>query len=121
MEIPPSRWSTAGRQRGARPYPKNELREPSPNLNAYAERWVKSVKDECLSKIILFGERSLRRALSEYVEHYHAERNHQGKSNVLLFRRVTQTRGQIYRQALEAGGMAFGPGLSRPGAALDEI
>jgi hypothetical protein len=60
-------------------------------LNAYAERWVKSVKDECLSKIILFGERSLRRALSEYVEHYHAERNHQGKSNVLLFRRVTQT------------------------------
>src|SRR5450759_3338671 len=60
----------------------------SPNLNAYAERWVKSVKDECLSKIILFGERSLRRALSEYVEHYHAERNHQGKSNVLLFRRV---------------------------------
>src|SRR5674476_1278980 len=44
----------------------------SPNLNAYAERWVKSVKDECLSKIILFGERSLRRALSEYVEHYHA-------------------------------------------------
>jgi transposase InsO family protein len=64
----------------------------SPNLNAYAERWVRSVKDECLSKIILFGERSLRRALSEYVEHYHAERNHQGKSNVLLFRQVTQTR-----------------------------
>src|SRR5450830_1055528 len=64
----------------------------SPNLNAYAERWVKSVKEECLSKIILFGERSLRRALNEYVTHYHAERNHQGKSNVLLFRRVTQTR-----------------------------
>src|SRR5665811_70451 len=66
----------------------------SPNLNAYAERWVRSVKDECLSKIILFGERSLRRALSEYVAHYHAERNHQGKSNVLLFRRVTETRRQ---------------------------
>jgi putative transposase len=58
-----------------------------PNLNAYAERWVRSVKEECLSKVILFGERSLRRALSEYVEHYHAERNHQGKSNVLLFPR----------------------------------
>ena len=53
--------------------------------NAYAERWVRSVKDECLSKIILFGERSLRRAMSEYVTHYHTERNHQGKSNVLLF------------------------------------
>jgi transposase InsO family protein len=51
----------------------------SPKLNAYAERWVRSVKEECLSKVILFGERSLRRALSEYVEHYHAERNHQGK------------------------------------------
>ena len=51
----------------------------SPNLNAYAERWVRSVKEECLSKVVLFGERSLRRALSEYVEHFHAERNHQGK------------------------------------------
>src|ERR1017187_6808034 len=73
----------------------------SPNLNAYAERSVKSVKDECLSKIILFGERSLRRALSEYVEHYHAERNHQGKSNVLLFRRVTQTRREEPMQCRE--------------------
>jgi hypothetical protein len=61
----------------------------SPNLNAYAERWIRSVKEECLSKVILFGERSLRRALSEYVEHFHAERNHQGKSNVLLFPRAT--------------------------------
>jgi putative transposase len=59
----------------------------SPNLNAYAERWVRSVKEECLSKVILFGERSLRRALKEYVEHYHAERNHQGKGNILLFPR----------------------------------
>src|SRR3982074_2220521 len=61
----------------------------SPNLNAYAERWVRSVKEECLSKVILFGERSLRGALSEYVEHFHAERNHQGKGNVLLFPRAT--------------------------------
>ena len=45
-----------------------------------------------MSKLILFGERSLRRALSEYVVHYHAERNHQGKSNVLLFPQVTETR-----------------------------
>jgi len=59
----------------------------SPNLNAHAERWVRSVKEECLSKVILFGERSL--ALSEYVEHFHAERNHQGKRNVLLFPRDT--------------------------------
>ena len=60
--------------------------------NAYSERWVRSVREECLSKLILFGERSLRRAMREYVAHYHAERNHQGKSNVLLFPHVMETR-----------------------------
>jgi len=62
----------------------------SPNLNAFSERWVKSVKNECLSKLILFGEISLRRALREYLLHYHAERNHQGKDNVLLFPTTTK-------------------------------
>src|SRR5437867_4969569 len=57
----------------------------SPNLNAYAERWVRSVKEECLAKLILLGEGSLRRALRHYEAHYHEERNHQGKDNVLLF------------------------------------
>lgn len=57
----------------------------SPNLNAFAERWVRSVKQECLSKLILFGETSLRRALTEYVAHFHGERNHQGKQNQILF------------------------------------
>jgi putative transposase len=57
----------------------------SPNLNAYAERWVRSVKEECLSKLILFGERSLKVALRQYEMHYHEERNHQGKENRLLF------------------------------------
>ena len=61
----------------------------SPDLNAYAERWVRSVKEECLSQVILFGERSLRRALRDYVGHFHAERNHQGKRNVLLLPRAT--------------------------------
>jgi hypothetical protein len=49
----------------------------SPNLNAFAERWVCSARQECLSKLILFGEASLRRALTEYIEHHHFERNHQ--------------------------------------------
>src|SRR5213593_2654074 len=62
----------------------------SPNLNAYAERLVRSVKEECLSRLILFGEASLRHALTQYVEHYHHERNHQGKENVLLFPAVSQ-------------------------------
>jgi putative transposase len=56
----------------------------SPNLNAYAERWIRSVKDEALSRLILYGERSLRHALNEYITHYHTERPHQGKSNVVL-------------------------------------
>ena len=62
----------------------------SPNLNAYAERWVRSVKEECLAKLILLGEGSLRRALRHYEAHYHEERNHQGKDNVLLFPLPTQ-------------------------------
>jgi putative transposase len=57
----------------------------SPNLNAHAERWVRSIKEECLSKLILFGENSLRRVVSNFLEHYHQERNHQGKDNLLLF------------------------------------
>jgi len=56
-----------------------------PNLNAYAERWVRSVKEECLGKLILFGEGPLRRALADFIDHFHCERNHQGKGNVLLF------------------------------------
>ena len=57
----------------------------SPNLNAFAERWVRSVNQECLSKLILFGDNSLRRALTQYLAHFHCERNHQGKGNILLF------------------------------------
>ena len=57
----------------------------SPNLNAFAERWVRSVKEECLSRLIFFGEHSLRRALTEYIDHFHRERTHQGKGNKLLF------------------------------------
>jgi hypothetical protein len=56
--------------------------------NAYAERWVRSVKEECLSRLILFGEPSLKRAVTAFVEHYHRERNHQGRGNVLLFQRL---------------------------------
>jgi transposase InsO family protein len=57
----------------------------SPNLNAFAERWVRSIKSECLSQLILFGEASLRRAIAQFLTHYHYERNHQGKANLLLF------------------------------------
>jgi putative transposase len=55
-----------------------------------AERWVRSVKEECLARFILCGEASLRHALTQYVTHFHHERNHQGKGNVLLFPVVRQ-------------------------------
>ncbi len=50
------------------------------------------LKEECLSRLILFGEASLRHALTQYVEHFHHERNHQGKGNVLLLPAVSQGR-----------------------------
>ena len=56
----------------------------SPNLNAYAERFILSVKSECLDRMILFGERSLRHVLKEYTVHYHQERNHQGIGNNII-------------------------------------
>ncbi len=56
----------------------------SPNLNAYAERFVLSIKAECLHRMIIVGERRLRHVIEEYVEHYHLERNHQGLDNRLI-------------------------------------
>jgi putative transposase len=56
----------------------------SPNLNAYAERFVRSIKESCLDRMILFGEASLRRAAHEFVAHYLTERNHQGLGNRLI-------------------------------------
>ena len=55
----------------------------SPNLNAHAERWVRSVKEECLERLIIVGEPMLRNTLKEYQAHFHHERNHQG----CIFRR----------------------------------
>ena len=56
----------------------------SPNLNAYAERFVRSIKSECLNKLVLLGEGHLRAAIREYLAHYHRERNHQGLDSQLI-------------------------------------
>ncbi|HEY6368998.1 MAG TPA: integrase core domain-containing protein [Candidatus Sulfotelmatobacter sp.] len=56
----------------------------SPNLNAYAERFVRSIKESCLDRMIFFGEESLRTAIQNFVAHYHSERNHQGLANRLI-------------------------------------
>jgi hypothetical protein len=72
------------------------------------ERWNRSVKEECLSKLILFGEASLQHVLSNYAQHYHAERNHQGKGNVILFPaaadRIGESSGEI-RTRQRLGGL----------------
>jgi len=56
----------------------------SPNLNAFAERFVRTIKSECLDRMILIGEGSLRRAVEQFCEHYHRERNHQGLENKII-------------------------------------
>ena len=56
----------------------------SPNLNAFAERFVRSIKSACLSRMIFFGQDSLQHAISQFMAHYHAERNHQGLENRLV-------------------------------------
>jgi putative transposase len=58
----------------------------APNANAYAERFVRSIKEECLDRVILFGDRHLRRTIAEFVAHYHEERNHQGLGNAHRWR-----------------------------------
>ena len=56
----------------------------SPNLNAYLERFMRSLKSECINRMIFFGRKSLGKALKEYSAHYHHERNHQGLDNQLI-------------------------------------
>ena len=56
----------------------------SPNLNAHAERFVRSIKESCVDRMIFFGEASLRTAIQNFVAHYHSERNHQGLGNRLI-------------------------------------
>jgi len=83
----------------------------SPNLNAHCERCIRSVRTEVLSKLILFGERSLWHCLRHYLEHYHAERNHQGKGNMVLFPvpedRIGEASGEIRTRERLGGLLKF--------------
>jgi transposase InsO family protein len=76
----------------------------APNANAYAERFVRSMKEECLDRLIPIGEGHFRRAVSEYVEHYHVERNHQGIDNRLISGPLVQMTGPV-RRHLRLGGL----------------
>ena len=77
----------------------------APNANAYAERFVRSIKEECLNRMIPFGERHLRRTMAEYVEHYHRERNHQGIENALIAGAPATSRVGRVRRRPRLGGL----------------
>ena len=61
----------------------------SPNLNAFAERFVGSIKSECLDRIVPLGEKHLRAAVRAFMDHYHEERPHQGLGNELIAPKTT--------------------------------
>jgi putative transposase len=86
----------------------------SPNLNAYAERFVRSIKEECLGRMIFVGQASLRRAISEFVVHYHSERNHQGVENRLLRPGATLPveRARVQRRQRLGGMLNFYSGVA---------
>ena len=69
----------------------------SPNLSPHIERFMRSAKEECLGRMIFFGERALQAATVDFLEHFHAERNHQGIGNLLIVPRkeVGRTTGKI--------------------------
>jgi transposase InsO family protein len=77
----------------------------APNCNAYAERFVRSIKEECLDRLIVLGERHLRCAIVEFVAHYHAERNHQGLDNELIQPLGRPTTSGAVRRRQRMGGM----------------
>ena len=77
----------------------------APNANAHAERFVRSIREECLDRLILFGERRLLRALNEFLAHYHRERNHQGLGNALITPDTPRTPGTHVRCRERLGGV----------------
>jgi putative transposase len=77
----------------------------APNANAYAERFVRSIKEECLDRMIPLGERHFRRAITEFVEHYHLERNHQGLDNRLITGTPTADAAGRVRRRSRLGGL----------------
>ena len=82
--------------------------ERAPNANAYAERFVRSIKEECLDRLIPLGERHFRCAVTEYVTHYHRERNHQGLDNALIVNATsTAPVGRVRRRPRLGGLLNF--------------
>jgi putative transposase len=81
----------------------------SPNLNAYCERFVRSIKEEVLEQMVMLGEGSLTRAIYQYLAHYHTERNHQGLDNQLIMQegKVSGHMGQVVRRERLGGLLSY--------------
>jgi putative transposase len=81
----------------------------SPNLNAYCERFVRSIKEEALEQMVMLGEGCLRHAISQYLAHYHMERNHQGLDNQLIMQEgeVSGYMGQVVRRERLSGLLSY--------------
>ena len=77
----------------------------APNCNAHAERFVRSVKEECLNRIVPLGEQHLRRTLHDFTTHYHRERNHQGLANELIDTPTAQRTTGVVRRRQRVGGI----------------
>jgi transposase InsO family protein len=77
----------------------------APNANAHAERFVRSIKHECLDRVIPLGERHFQQTVSEYVVHYHQERNHQGLGNKLIDGIVPTRSQRRIRRRQRLGGL----------------
>ena len=95
----------------------------APNLNAHAERYVRTIKEAYLNRMIFVGEWSLRRAITEFVTHYHYERNHQGLGNLLIFPARVQPRSDdrvVCRERL-GGLLKVLPPTGRVGAQRAEL
>jgi len=82
-----------------------KLRPRSPNLNAYAERFGRSIKEECLERMIIFGERGPRTAIQEYGLHYHFERNHRGLGDRLIIAPERSAQSGAVRRKQKLGGL----------------
>src|SRR5262249_22666966 len=103
-----AKWSAAVRDRLA----KGGIRVvqtpfQAPNAHAYAERFVRSLNEECLDRIIPLGEGHFRRAVAELIAHYHRERNHQGLENALIDGAPTPGAGRVGRQSRLGGPLNF--------------
>lgn len=75
------------------------------HANAHAERFVRTIKEECLDRLVLIGEARLRRTLTEFGAHYHRERNHQGIQNRLVAPEPTGPPGADVRCRTRLGGL----------------